>query len=44
MMNGLPHFAVPCPLLVMPSARLGRDKYTFLSHWINLTRVSTDET
>ena len=29
----------PCPMLIMPSARLRSDKYKFLSHWFDLTRV-----
>ena len=31
----------PCPILMMPDARLGSDKYQFKSHWFNLTRVWT---
>ena len=29
----------PCPLLIMPSPRLGSDKYQFLRHWFDLTSV-----
>ena len=28
----------PCPILIMPSARLGSDKYQFKSHWFDSTR------
>ena len=35
-MIGLPHSTAPCLILIMPSTRLGSDKYTFLSH--GLTR------
>ena len=28
-----------CPILIMPSTRLGSDKYQFESHWFDLTRV-----
>ena len=31
----------PCPILTMPSAWLGSDKYQFKSHWLNLTGVQT---
>ena len=29
----------PCPILIMPSTRLGSDKYQFLSHCFDLTRI-----
>ena len=29
----------PCPILIIPSARLGCEKYQFLSHWFDLPRV-----
>ena len=28
-----------CPILIMQSARLGRDKYQFYSHWFDWTRI-----
>ena len=28
----------PCPVLIMPSARLGSNKYNFLSHWFDSTK------
>ena len=31
----------PCPSLIMPSAWLRLNKYQFLSHWFDLTRVWT---
>ena len=31
----------PCPILIMPSTWLGSDKYQFLSHWLDSTRVWT---
>ena len=33
----------PCPILIVPSARLGSDKYNFLSHWFDSTRARTCE-
>ena len=36
---GLDHSTVSFPILVMPSTRLGSDKYIFSSHWLNLARV-----
>ena len=42
-MIGLPHSTDPCPILVMPSARPGSDKYEFLSHWFDSTRARTHE-
>ena len=33
----------PCAIVIMPSAWLGSDKYTFLSHWFPSTRVRTHE-
>ena len=33
----------PCPILIMQSARLGSDKYQFLSHYLDLSRVQTGE-
>ena len=29
----------PCPILIMSSAWLGSDKYQFLSHWFDSTRI-----
>ena len=29
----------PCPTLIMPSARLGTDKYQFENHWFDSTRI-----
>ena len=29
----------PCPILIMPSIRLGSNKYQFLSHWFDSTKV-----
>ena len=29
----------PCPILIMPSAWLGSDKYQFLSHWSDSTSI-----
>ena len=29
----------PCPILIMPSIRLGSDKYQFKSHWFDSTKV-----
>ena len=31
----------PCPILIVPSTWLESDKYTFLSHWFDFTRVRT---
>ena len=33
----------PCPIIIMPSARLGSDKYRFLSLWFESTRVRNRE-
>ena len=33
----------PCPVLVMSSARLGSNKYQFLSHWVDSTRNQTPD-
>ena len=33
----------PCFILIMPSTRLGSDKYTFLSHWFWVAWVWTQE-
>ena len=30
----------PCPILIMPSAWLGSDKHTFISHWFDLNPSS----
>ena len=35
------HSTAPFPILVMPSDRLGNDKYTFLSHCLDSIRVLT---
>ena len=32
----------PCPILIIPSTRLGFDKYQFYSHGFDLTRFETD--
>ena len=37
-MSGLPHSITPCPILVMPSTRLGCDKYQLFFVIIGLTR------
>ena len=42
-MIGLPHSIAPCPILVVASARHDSDKYQFLSHWFDSTRIRTDE-
>ena len=30
----LPYFIAPCPIILIPSTRLGSDKYQFLCHWL----------
>ena len=42
-MTVLPHSTAPCAIPVMPSAKLGSDKYQFLNHWFHSTRVQTHE-
>ena len=34
---------LPCPILIMPSAWVGNDKYQFLSNWSNSTHVRSHE-
>ena len=36
---GLLHYTAPCPILVMPSARLASDKYQGLGHRFDLVRI-----
>ena len=36
---GLPHSTAPSPCLVIPSTKLCSDKYKFLNHWVDSTRV-----
>ena len=38
---GLLHSTARCLIIVMPSIRLGSDKYQFLSHWFDSARVLT---
>ena len=33
----------PCPILIMPSAWLGSDKYQFKSNWFDLTKIRKHE-
>ena len=40
---GLPHSTDHCHILIMLSARLDINKYKFLSHWFDSTRVGTHE-
>ena len=42
-MIGLPHSTACCHILVKPSARLGSDKYQFLSHYFNSTSIRAQE-
>ena len=34
----------PCPILLMPSHRLGSDKYKLISHWFDLTEPNSSST
>ena len=29
----------PCPIIILPGARLGSDKYQFKSYWFDSTRI-----